>query len=84
MDAMHEIEHLADATHAAAAFRLARVIVSATNIAADAGVPLNDEQKIALITTAFLELEGLGREVHDLLELEHLLTRSSGNGRTPP
>jgi hypothetical protein len=84
MDEVHEIEHFAEAAQAATALRLSRVIVTATTIADDAGVPLNDRQKISLLTTALLEFDGLLAELRDVLELDRLLARTGNNGGPPP
>ena len=82
MDDADEVAPVAVSAQVAAALKVARIIVTATTVAADAGEALNDRQQVALLTAALLEFDGYKVDVDGLLEVEQLLAKAGRNGDT--
>ena len=73
--------------HVVAAGRIARLVIASFGLCEDCGFPLLERQKIALITSALLEFDGVQQELEGLQRVEHLLEelrasdrRANGNG----
>ena len=80
MDETSQIEPAAVSAQVAAALRVARMIVAATTVSADAGEPLSDRQEVSLLTAALLEFDGYKADVEGLLGIEQLLAKAGRNG----
>lgn len=56
-----------------AAERVAKATVSGFGFCEECGHPLTERQKVAILTAAILELEGLQEEVGSVLRVERLI-----------
>jgi hypothetical protein len=59
--------------HVVAAGRIARLVIAGFGLCDDCGFPLLERQKIALLTSALLEFDGVQQELEGLQRVEHLL-----------
>lgn len=59
--------------HVVAAERVAKATVTGFGFCEECGQPLNERQKVALLTAAMMELEGLQAEVESVLGVERLI-----------
>jgi hypothetical protein len=66
-------ELVAATAKAAAAERLAGALVSAFDVCEQAGVPLSQLQKIALLEAALLEFDGLEAQLGSLTAIDELI-----------
>jgi hypothetical protein len=64
--------------HVVAAERMARLVVGAIELCEECAVPLSERQKIALLTVALLESDGVREEVAGLERVERLLAELGG------
>jgi hypothetical protein len=63
--------------------RVARLVVAGFGLCEECGVPLTERQKVALLTAALLELDGMRDEFAGLRRVERLLAELGGaNGNT--
>ena len=67
--------------HVVAAGRIARLVIASFGLCHDCGFPLLERQKIALLTSALLEFDGLQQELEGLQRVEHLLEELRAAGR---
>ena len=58
--------------------RVARLVVGGFGLCEECGVPLGERQKIALLTAALLELDGVREEFAGLRRVERLLSELGG------
>jgi hypothetical protein len=71
-------ELVAATAKAAAAERLAGALVGAFDVCEQAGVPLSQLQKIALLEAALLEFDGLEAQLGSLAAVDQLIRGLSG------
>ncbi len=65
-----------------AATRIARLLVAAFDLSEELEVPLSDCQKIALLTSALVEFDGVQAEIDGLQRIERVLAElRDSNGR---
>jgi hypothetical protein len=64
-----------------AADRIARQLIVGFGFCDECGVPLSERQRIALLTAALLEFDGVQDELEGLLRVERLL-QDFGGGET--
>jgi len=77
---LDDVEHNGDtalgsislAAQVTAAQRLASTMVCSFELCRDEGEPLSDRQKVAILTAAFLEFDGIEHELDSTLALEQL------------
>jgi hypothetical protein len=65
-----------------AAQRIASLLVLGFGLCEEAHVPLSERQRIALLTAALLEFDGVRAEIEGLLQIERLLSEFRIDG--PP
>jgi hypothetical protein len=65
---------------AVAAQRIAGLLILGFGLCEEGRVPLSDRQKIAMLTSALLEFDGIQAEVHGLLQIERLLAEFRVDG----
>ena len=62
-----------ESVHVVTADRIARFVVAGVGLCEQSGVPLSERQRVALLTAALLEFDGVQAEVDGLREVEHML-----------
>jgi hypothetical protein len=67
------VEGYVSTTQAAGAERLARSLTVGFGLCDEAGFPLSERQKIAMLTAALLGFDGFQSQAEDLLQIERLL-----------
>jgi hypothetical protein len=72
-DADRLIESFASTTQVAAAERLGRSLTVGFGLCDDAGFPLSERQKIAILTAALLGFDGFQVETQGLLTVDRLI-----------
>jgi hypothetical protein len=72
-------ELIVSTAKAAAAERIAAAIVAGFEVCAQAGVPLSQLQKIALVEAALLEFDGFEAHVGSVAAIDELLRRNAAN-----
>lgn len=68
--------------HVVAAQRVAQVAVTGFSFCEECGHPLTERQKVALLTAAILELDGLNDEVAGVVHVEQLIADLRGIDRS--
>jgi hypothetical protein len=63
-----------------AAQRIAQATLTGFGLCEDCGLGLNERQKVALLTAAMLEVDGLRDELDGVLHVERLLAELGGSG----
>ena len=61
-----------------AAQRVARAMVTGFGLCEESGFPLTDGQKVALLTAAMLELDGMREEIDGVVRVERLIAELRG------
>ena len=68
--------------HVVAAQRMAQATVTGFGFCEEGGHPLTERQKVALLTAAMLELDGLHEEVECVVRVERLVSELRGLDRS--
>ena len=68
--------------HVVAAQRVAQATVTGFGFCEECGHPLTERQKVALLTAAVLELDGLHDEVEGVVHVERLISELRGLDRS--
>jgi hypothetical protein len=68
--------------HVVAAQRVAQAAVTGFGFCEEGGHPLTERQKVALLTAAMLELDGLHEEVEGVVRVERLVSELRGLDRS--
>ena len=68
--------------HVVAAQRMAQATVTGFSFCEECGHPLTERQKVALLTAAMLELDGLHEEVQGVVHVERLIAELRGLDRS--
>jgi len=68
--------------HVVAAQRVAQAAVTGFSFCEECGHPLTERQKVALLTAAILELDGLNDEVAGVVHVEQLIADLRGIDRS--
>jgi hypothetical protein len=66
-----------------AAERIARLVVAGFGLCSECGLPLAQQQKVALLTAALLEFDGVSARLEGLQRVERLLSDLRGGGGEP-
>jgi len=76
------IEGIEATLQVVAAQRVAQATVTGFGFCDECGHPLTERQKVALLTAAMLELDGLRDEVDGVVHVERLITELRGLDRS--
>jgi hypothetical protein len=76
------VEGVEATLHVVAAQRVAQATVTGFGFCDECGHPLSDRQKVALLTAAMLELDGLRDEVGGVVHVERLIAELRGLDRS--
>jgi hypothetical protein len=68
--------------HVVAAQRVAQAAVTGFGLCEEGGHPLTERQKVAMLTAAMLELDGLHEEVEGVVRVERLVSELRGLDRS--
>jgi len=68
--------------HVVAAQRVAQAAVTGFSFCEECGHPLTERQKVALLTAAMLEVDGLHEEVQGVVHVERLIAELRGLDRS--
>ena len=71
-------EGVESTVHVVASQRLAQAAVSGFAFCDECGQPLTERQKVALLTAAMLEIDGLREEVEGVVHVERLIDELRG------
>jgi hypothetical protein len=76
------VEGVEATLHVVAAQRVAQATVTGFGFCDECGHPLSDRQKVAILTAAMLELDGLRDEVDGVVHVERLIAELRGLDRS--